>query len=92
VWVSVCRNVVSDIVLAVMHFYVIYKSLSLTGDQQQDLGKQASNSQTNPIYGKLLGVLPHVVSEKTKSALRKEQGWTHSLSCCQSLAAHVCMI
>ncbi len=32
-----------------------------------------------------------MVSEKTQSALRKEQGWTHSLLCYQSLAAQLCM-
>ncbi len=32
-----------------------------------------------------------MVSEKTQSALRKEQGWTHSLRCCQYIAAEVCM-
>jgi hypothetical protein len=31
------------------------------------------------------------VSEKTQSALRREQGWTHSLRCCQHLATHVCI-
>ncbi len=32
-----------------------------------------------------------MVSEKTQSALRKEQGWTHSLRCWQCLAAQVCL-
>jgi hypothetical protein len=41
--------------------------------------------------GKLLIVLSHVVSEKTQSALRERQGWTHLLKCCQCLATQVCM-
>jgi hypothetical protein len=31
------------------------------------------------------------VSEKTQSALRREQGWTHSLWGCQSKATQVFM-
>ncbi len=70
-----------------MCIYVIYKCLSWDGDQQQDLGKPSWNSQTklgiakpsHAIDGKLLGILPRLVSEKTQSASRKKQGWTYSL-------------
>jgi hypothetical protein len=71
----------AHIILAVMCIYVIYKCLSWGGDRQQNLGKP-----NQAINGKLLSVLSHVVGEKTQSALRKEQGWAHSLWCCQCLA------
>jgi hypothetical protein len=48
---------------------VIYKCLSWDFDQEQDLGKP-----NQAIGGKLLGVLSHVVSEQTQSALREKQG------------------
>jgi hypothetical protein len=64
------------IVLAVMCIYVICKIFSWDGDQQQDLDKPSQ-----AFSGKLLGVLSHMVSEKTQSALRGKQGWTHSLQC-----------
>jgi hypothetical protein len=72
--------------LAVMFIYVIYKCLSWGSNQQQDLGKPSQ-----AIDGKMLSVISHVVGEKTQSALRKEQGWTHLLRCCQRLAIQVCM-
>jgi hypothetical protein len=31
------------------------------------------------------------IHENTQSALRKEQGWTLSLRCCQRQATQVCM-
>jgi hypothetical protein len=67
-----------------MCIYVIYKCLSWGSDQQQDLGKPSQ-----AINGKLLSVLSHVVGETTQSALRREQGWTHLLQCCQCLATQV---
>ncbi len=44
---------------------------------------QAKPKIAKPSYwsGKLLGLLSRVVSEKMLSALREEQGWTHSLQC-----------
>jgi hypothetical protein len=74
---------VSYTVLAMMRIYVICNCFSREVDQQQDLGKPSSKiaKPSQAIGGKLLGVLSHVVSEKTLSALREEQGWTHSLQC-----------
>jgi hypothetical protein len=66
------------IVLAVKCICVIYKCLSWDVDQQQDLGKPSLEQQSQAIGRKLLGVLSHVVSKKTQSALREEQGLTHS--------------
>jgi hypothetical protein len=61
--------------------------LSWGGDQQQNLSKPSRKQPSQAIDGKLLGVLSHVVSEKTQSALRKEQGWINSPWCCQRLAS-----
>jgi hypothetical protein len=71
---------VAESVMAVSRLYI------WDSNQQRDLGKPSQ-----AIDGKLLNVLSHVVSEKTHSALRKEQGWIHSLQCCQHWATQVCM-
>jgi hypothetical protein len=85
VYAPSCNNVLTY--LAVMCIFVIYKYLSWDGNQQQDLGKPSQKKwPSQAIDGKLLSILSHVVSEKTQSALRREQGWTHSLQCCFSLA------
>jgi hypothetical protein len=54
-------------------------------------GQAKLKKPSQAIDGKLLSVLSHMVGEKTQSALRKEQGWTHLLWCCQRLATQVCM-
>jgi hypothetical protein len=76
-FVTVCLNI-----LTVMFIYVTYKCLSWDSNHQRDLGKPSQKSR-EAIRGKLLSVLSHVVSENIQSALRREQGWTHSLQCCQ---------
>ncbi len=59
-----------------------------------ELGQQSaagSGQAKKAINGKLLSILSHVLSEKIQSALKREQGWTHLLRCCQCWAAQVCM-
>ncbi len=52
---------------------------------------QAQEKASQAIGRKLLGILFHVMSERTQSALREEQGWNYTLWCWQRLAAKVCM-
>jgi hypothetical protein len=80
-FVTVCSHY-----LAVMYIYVIDKCLSWGSNQQQDLGKPS-----HAINGKLLSILSHLMGEKIQSAVRREQGWTHSLRCCQCMATQVRM-
>jgi hypothetical protein len=73
--------------LAVMCIYVIYKA-AISSNIWASQAKKAA------IEGKLLllSVQSHLMGEKTRSALRREQGWTHLLRWWfQSLVTQVCM-
>jgi hypothetical protein len=74
-----------------MCIFVIYKCLSWDSDQQQDLGKPSQKKIAMPNYRWKAAKLYYIVGEKTQCALRREQGWTHLLQCCQRLATQVCM-
>jgi hypothetical protein len=58
---------------------MIYKCLSWDGDQQQDMGKPSLKIANPSHRWEVVSVPSPVVSDKTQSTLRKEQGWTHSL-------------
>jgi hypothetical protein len=80
--------------LAMMCISVIYKCLSWDGNQQRDLGKPSwknSQAKLRHIVGKLLGILSNVVSERTRSALRREQAWNLLLRCFQHWVTQVCI-
>jgi hypothetical protein len=90
---SYCAPQKYCVVLAVMCICVIYKFLSLglwsaAGSGQAKL----ENSQAKPLAWEAVQA-SHVTwwVKKTRSALRKEQGWTHSLQCWQRLDALVCI-
>ncbi len=87
-YVSFCNSVLTC--LAVMCIFVIYKCLSWDSNQLQDLDKpsQEKNSQAEQLMEAVKRMF-HVVSEKIQFALRREQGWTHSLQCCQRQATQV---
>jgi hypothetical protein len=58
---------------------VIYNCLSLDVDQQQDLGKPSLKIAKPSQWWEAVG-RPVLGGEwKAQSALREEQGWTHSL-------------
>jgi hypothetical protein len=64
-----------------MRIFVIYKCLSSDSDQQQDPG-QAKPKTAKPIHQCEVVGCPISCGEwEDSSALRKEQGWTHSLQC-----------
>jgi hypothetical protein len=65
-------------------FLFIYKSLSGAAISSKIWASQARKKfPSQAINGKLLSILFNMVGEKTRSALRREQG--HLLSCCQHL-------
>jgi hypothetical protein len=70
---------------------MIYKCLSWGGDRPKIWASKARKQPSQAIDGELLSILSNIVSEKIQSVLRKEQGWIHSLRCCQRVATQVCM-
>ncbi len=80
-------------VLAVTYISVIYKFLSL-GLWSAARSGQAKLKLAKPSHrhGKQsTSVSYHMVGRIIHSALREEQGWTHSLQCWQHLVAQVCL-
>jgi hypothetical protein len=71
------------VVLVAMCICVICKCLKFeTLISSKIWASQAENSQAkSPAWETVQGYLSHVVNGKTQSALREEQGWTHSLQC-----------
>ncbi len=89
VYVTPCNSMLTY--LAVMCIYVIYKCSSWGSDQQQDLSKpRQKTAKLSDRWEAVKHPIP-CGGEKIRSALRKEQGWTHLLWFCQRLAIQVCM-
>ncbi len=78
-----CIILAACVGLTAMCIYVIYKCLkSEILISSKIWASQAENSQAKPLAWEAFQASPsHVVNRKTLSALRKEQGWTHSLWC-----------
>jgi hypothetical protein len=89
-YVNVSSTTVCPHYLAVTCIYVIYKCLSWAVISARS-GQAKPKKPSQAIDGKLLRVLTHVTVEITQSALRREQGWTHSLRYCKHLATQECM-
>jgi hypothetical protein len=88
-----CIILAACVGLTAMCIYVINKCLkSETLINSKIWASQAENSQAKPLAWEAVQASPsHMVNRKTLSALRKEQGWTHSLWCWQRLVTQVCM-